>query len=100
MRKDFLVAPVITVHLALSGCASLLTTFNTDEPATTFSGTRWDSAVLNCAFGSTGSDCMDLNRTAGLLMTPIALVGLPFDLVSDTVLLPYTCAKRDRTDRE
>jgi uncharacterized protein YceK len=83
MRKLFLAAALVIA--TASGCASITSvTFMSNGSPKIFSGARLDAAAL-------AGDDLTLNRFATEPPAYPAL-DLPFSLVLDTLLLPFTCS--------
>jgi uncharacterized protein YceK len=83
-----LLCAVITSMLLISGCATLSETFEERSHcgnSRIYCGTRVDAIMI----------AMATDEGAGVLRAfwPIALIDLPFSIVADTLLLPYTMYK-------
>ena len=96
ISKSFL---LLALALNISGCASLYTTFGSNEysyESKVYSGTKLDAFALfwvpACALGGGGHGC-PVDNPAGLLLWPVVLVDLPLTFVCDSVLLPYTLSQ-------
>lgn len=80
--------PLLVASLLLSACSTMSETFADRPhcgPSLVYCGTRFDIAVIAAGF----IDNSALVKALG----PFAAIDLPFSLVADTVLLPYTISK-------
>lgn len=77
---------------ALSGCANLIghiDTYTRERELCPYYGTCSDADAIACAFREpTGCEGVANNALATILL-PVTLVDFPFEVVFDTITLPY-----------
>ena len=82
----------------LSGCAAISQTFDDNPGSKIYAGTRLDGAIIFSGFSGRG-DASDWLGGFRVVIWFGCLVDLPFSLVADTVLLPYTVPKHFSSDQ-
>ena len=101
--RRFILILIALCSAQLSGCASLITSFG--EPrinsgnvewdkkwcSSVYIGVRTDASILSSPFDK---GCRESSECGmNIALSPFALIDLPFSLVVDTLLLPYTIPK-------
>lgn len=79
---------LLVATLLLSACSTMSETFADRPhcgPSLVYCGTRFDIFIVAAAFSR--------NTNIYTALGPFAAIDLPFSLVADTVLLPYTISK-------